>query len=936
MLTSNLFLIAVFKKKIRNSHETVVDDGDGNPIQVSIFDYGGQPIFQNLHVQQLCMPRKSSYVLVFNVQDLIVAEKKDNALHHIRFWLRSLRKHAVPTYNSVDVTDLSLRHPPLILVGTHYDEIKKHKRKATRMLNDVNEILLKEFGYLKIFQTSKDDNTLKGRGHLYNQDQDLCFWPVDNTDPDDENIVKLRQVLVVSIVKDPLDYINVHVPLTWKKLIKSLVGLSDEIPALKIQADDEENKPSIVKLMKNFDALSDIDMNDKLSCRRRGLAFVKFCTEIGTLFSFDSIPGLQGYCVLDRQWILDTITYVVRDFQLHRFRRDYNAMNLNRGIPWTNLLTKGVANLPLLRKLWLGESDSHIEFLINLMVHLGVFGILPSTDHMDEYRRFLVPAMITDHMNSGKFSESKILEHLGLSSVDEAFRTSFKFDEDFIPAAYYNRVVARLVTVWRDSYVDEDPTVLPNGCLLCIGSVHLVLVLNLSNDKFEVDVLASTRDESDIVVPLVATAMSHINYEMYCGHLHFGQSKQARKFVESRLENAMSTEDCNTKNEVQEDTDHVHGNGFIVGTSPFNKDLETEYHEDKKYAKLKKKSTIRGVNTSLIENRETDAIERFKSFFMKYNISEAKAESFAIKIADIDPDLLPDNLKQIYVEETESTFRKDILHDWMGVKNPIDQRLIEKALKDCPAPLPKEDYLIGYFDEDSELDHVKKEKEVISRRLAPANLSTITARMGAIDVLRRTAGNKSKVLHLAMHGNLPTGRDKVPTLAFRRDNGSIVNAEDLTTALALCCNGEGINTKGNTGTIECVFFNACTSHGLAKLLKERYGVHWILSWETEVNDEAAMCFAEAFYHFLGVSRENCEKFEDAYKRAYAELKLRGWVMIDPQNRGLLSKIQNDECNMKLKAAGIPHLYTSTEHLQSDTTYRNEANKMDSKCSCIIT
>lgn len=81
----------------------------------------------------------------------------------------------------------------------------------------------------------------------------------------------------------------------------------------------------------------DIDDDDTVSSRKRALVFVQFCTQIGAVFSFDSIPGLQNYCILHRQWLLDTITYVVRDFKLHRFCRDCNAMNLNNGKSWTAL-----------------------------------------------------------------------------------------------------------------------------------------------------------------------------------------------------------------------------------------------------------------------------------------------------------------------------------------------------------------------------------------------------------------------------------------------------------------------------------------------------------------------------------------------------------------------------------------------------------------------
>ena len=122
-------------------------------------------------------------------------------------------------------------------------------------LKYVNKILLKECGPLLIFQTSKDDDTIKGREHLLNHNQNICFWPVDyNTDPNDPNITVLRQVLIKAIVKDPLDYLNDHIPLSRIKLIDDLVDLSEEVPVMQLYSDDN-NDPSIVGLMRKYNTL---------------------------------------------------------------------------------------------------------------------------------------------------------------------------------------------------------------------------------------------------------------------------------------------------------------------------------------------------------------------------------------------------------------------------------------------------------------------------------------------------------------------------------------------------------------------------------------------------------------------------------------------------------------------------------------------------------
>ena len=77
--------------------------------------YGGQTIFQNMHVQKLCMPR-----IMFIITDLIRNEKKDAALNHIRFWLRSIKTHAVSERSDGDSADLSFRQAPVVLISTQF------------------------------------------------------------------------------------------------------------------------------------------------------------------------------------------------------------------------------------------------------------------------------------------------------------------------------------------------------------------------------------------------------------------------------------------------------------------------------------------------------------------------------------------------------------------------------------------------------------------------------------------------------------------------------------------------------------------------------------------------------------------------------------------------------------------------------------------------
>ena len=50
-------------------------------------------------------------------------------------------------------------------------------------------------------------------------------------------------------------------------------------------------------------------------------------------------------------------------------------MDLNNGDNWTTLLSKGIIDVSLLRLLWLGQ-HYHFDFLVTLMLKVGIFGML--------------------------------------------------------------------------------------------------------------------------------------------------------------------------------------------------------------------------------------------------------------------------------------------------------------------------------------------------------------------------------------------------------------------------------------------------------------------------------------------------------------------------------------------------------------------------------
>ena len=217
-------------------------------------------------IQHLYMPRLGVYAQVFNLLDLLDKSRRAEALHYLAFWLRSIDTHATHRFE-----ERQYKYPPLVLIGTHLDQIQEQDRSAA--LRSIDKILVEEFGCkIKSFQADTD-SLIPGREVLYNQEQSLCFFPVDNTDSNDQNGRKLRGLLVDAIKEDPLEYLNDPVPIAWLNVFDKLLEVRGEEPIMKIHSSD--NDPSVIELMRDVGALKDCE-DDLPKCKARAQAMLQF------------------------------------------------------------------------------------------------------------------------------------------------------------------------------------------------------------------------------------------------------------------------------------------------------------------------------------------------------------------------------------------------------------------------------------------------------------------------------------------------------------------------------------------------------------------------------------------------------------------------------------------------------------------------------------
>ena len=228
---------------------------------------------------------------------------------------------------------------------------------------------------------------------------------------------------------------------------------------------------------------------------------------------------------------------MVCDFKLHRFPRDYAAMELNCGESWTSLLKRGILDLPLLQKLWRGEDQSHVDFLLNFMIKIGILGVLPSKTAgvVDEGSRLIVPGVITSsnfHLQGRQVSTllSKFDQHVSIDNASNGERyitESFTF-KNFLPTGFYDRLVMTFVSDWvQDNPEYQDPELFPDGCLLHAMEsedetrIDEPFAIHLKIPSNSIDIITSSDRFMASILPQVATAMDKRNKEIYNSGLKY-------------------------------------------------------------------------------------------------------------------------------------------------------------------------------------------------------------------------------------------------------------------------------------------------------------------------------------------------------------------------------------------------------------------------------
>ena len=290
---------------------TAIENKWKDELTWSIWDLGGQDTFHAMH--SLFMTRQGVYLLVFDMhrlyQEMQEREKvkledgqflqKCNEVFSLLIWLQSVSMYTGGA--------------PVVLVGTHADKVRAlcsdSKDEIPQSFYDIDTML---------------SETLPSRGVcrnlITNPDDDLMFYPVDNTLSDgkgevDPNVKRLKVVIEDAAQRDPLAYLHMTLPMSWMLALDKL--LSNPDPHIPYECDCKKHELSTesksseqwicvrCKTATRICVESGVPLRDVEQCMHT-------LHQRGALLFWRDNDTLRNIVVTNPKWLIEKISAVIR------------------------------------------------------------------------------------------------------------------------------------------------------------------------------------------------------------------------------------------------------------------------------------------------------------------------------------------------------------------------------------------------------------------------------------------------------------------------------------------------------------------------------------------------------------------------------------------------------------------------------------------------
>ncbi|EGD80405.1 hypothetical protein PTSG_11050 [Salpingoeca rosetta] len=348
--------------------DAVMGEGKAR-VTFKVFDLGGQSTFYIFH--PFFLTKYAVYLLVFSMEDLLHQDesKRTETWEFMEHWLSSLHLHA--------------KGAPVLIVGTFADVVSQRKQHE-----NISRGIYSRLRHNPAFP-----------GVIHNEKHGLWFWPVDNTQSiHDPMIQDLRQTISSTALAQ--EYVSQEVAVPYLHLYDKLNAIARD-----------EKRPLLT-----FDEVVEIAHTCGLRTRQETKACLQFLHLYSMVLYYDSVPGMDDYVILSPQWAVDTMTRVIRNFDLHHDVRDGEARAVGAQL-WDDLVDRGILHRRLLDVLWKDLEGGTIEPFLQLMMEYGLcvdytapmVRLSSPQQQQHHHQQFLVPAILPMTLEDEQASSSVTL-----------------------------------------------------------------------------------------------------------------------------------------------------------------------------------------------------------------------------------------------------------------------------------------------------------------------------------------------------------------------------------------------------------------------------------------------------------------------------------------------------------------------------------------------
>ncbi|EGD80138.1 hypothetical protein PTSG_13103 [Salpingoeca rosetta] len=346
--------------------DAVMGEGKAR-VTFKVFDLGGQSTFYIFH--PFFLTKYAVYLLVFSMEDLLHEDEshRAEAWEFMEHWLSSLHLHA--------------KGAPVLIVGTFADKINERKQHE-----NISRDIYSRLRHNPAFP-----------GVIHNDKHGLWFWPVDNTKSINDPIIQdLRQTISSTALAQ--EYVSQEVAVPYLHLYDKLNAIARD-----------EQRPLLT-----FDEVVQIARTCGLRTREETKACLQFLHLYSMVLYYDHVPGMEDFVILSPQWAVDTMTRVIRNFDLHHDVRDGAARAVGAQL-WDDLVDRGILHRRLLDVLWRDLEGGMVEPFLQLMMEYGLCiqytapMVLLSSHQQQQHHQYLVPAILPMTLEDEQASSSVTL-----------------------------------------------------------------------------------------------------------------------------------------------------------------------------------------------------------------------------------------------------------------------------------------------------------------------------------------------------------------------------------------------------------------------------------------------------------------------------------------------------------------------------------------------